>query len=106
MSDAGDGLGPDGSVYLDRYLPLADATWFSADCRCGALRPIGVRATIAAAGPGATVLSLARRLRCRACRQRTVQITISPDVRPAEAVRADGPRPETLAGLGLDPWQP
>jgi hypothetical protein len=95
-----DSLGADGSVYLDRYLSLADVLWFSAGCRCGALRPIGVRAAIAAAGPGATVLGLAHRLRCRDCGQRTVQISISPDTRPAELRRAEGLAPQTQAGLG------
>jgi hypothetical protein len=95
-----DRLGPDGSVYLDRYLPLADVLWFSAGCRCGALRPIGVRAAIAAAGPEATILGLARRLRCRDCGQRTVQITVCPDTRPAELRQAEGLAPQTQAGLG------
>lgn len=100
MSDTGDGLGPDGSVYLHRYLSQADSLWFAAGCRCGASRPIGVRAAIAAAGLGETVIGLAGRLRCRACGQRGVQISISPDTRPAETFRMDGPRPETQAGLG------
>lgn len=63
MTGEGDGLGPDGSVYLDRYLPLADGLWFSTGCRCSALRSIGIRAAIAAAGPGATLLSVARQHR-------------------------------------------
>ena len=74
----GEGLGPDGSVYLHRDLPLADAMWFSAGCRCGALRPIGVRPAIAAASPGSTVLGLARWLRCRAC----INNSAAPKVRP------------------------
>ena len=36
MSDTGDGLGLDGSVYLTRYLLLADVMWFSGGCRCAA----------------------------------------------------------------------
>ena len=99
-SGEGDGLGPDGSVYLHRYLPLADAMWFSASCRCGALRPIGVRAAIAAAGPGAAVLGLASWLRCRDCGRREVQISINPDTRPSELRQAEGPALETRAGVG------
>lgn len=99
-SGEGDGLGSDGSVYLHRYLPLADALWFSAGCRCGALRPIGVRPAIAAAGSGETVMGLAGRLRCRDCGRRAVQISISADARPSELRQAEGPAPETRARLG------
>lgn len=28
MSEVGDGLGPDGSVYLYRYLGLSNTAWF------------------------------------------------------------------------------
>lgn len=103
QSGEGDGLGPDGSVYLHRYLRHANQHWFSAGCRCGAIRPIGVQAAIAAAGPNATVLELARRLRCRACGRRRVQISIGSDTRPPELRKAQGPAPETLAGLGSQP---
>ena len=78
MSDAGNKLSPvDPSICTATCRRQLRCS--SAGCRCGASWPIGIRA----AGPGEMVVGLAGRLRCRACGQRGVQISISPDTRPS-----------------------
>jgi hypothetical protein len=51
-----DALGPDGTVRLRCYLPLADTLWFSAGCEgrqgCGHVAPISIRAAIQIMGTG------------------------------------------------------
>ena len=59
-----DTVGPDGTVRLRRYLPLADRHWFSAECEdqegCGHAMPIGIAAAIVLTGSDdATVRQLA-----------------------------------------------
>ena len=103
MSEA-DAIGPDGTVRLRCYLPLADTHWFSAGCSgwdsCGHLAPISVRAAIQIMGSGeATVGELGRRLRCSRCGKRQIGVTVQPDTRTAEAIERNGPAPETRAGL-------
>ena len=64
MSEA-DAIGPDGTVRLRCYLPLANSLWFFAGCQgrqgCGHVAPISVRAAIQIMGSGeATVGELNR----------------------------------------------
>jgi hypothetical protein len=95
MSDP-DGIGPDGTVRLRRYLPHERMHWFSCGCTdCGHTAPIGVRPAIEIMGSGdATVGQLERRLRCGG---RRVQITIAADCPPPEVIKRDGPPPQTRA---------
>jgi hypothetical protein len=104
MTTDPDAIGPDGTVRLRCYLASADSVWFSAGCdglaSCGHTAPIGILAAIRFMGTGeATVLQLARRLRCSRCGGRRVGIVVQPDTRPPAARESDGPRPETRAGL-------
>ena len=45
-----DAIGPDGTVRLRCYLPMANSVWFYAGCQgrqgCGHVAPIGVRAAL------------------------------------------------------------
>src|SRR4051794_29415003 len=45
-----DAIGPDGTVRLRAYLPMADSLWFSAGCQgrqgCGHSAPLGIRGAI------------------------------------------------------------
>jgi hypothetical protein len=88
---APDAIGPDGTVRLRCYLPLADSLWFFAGFQgrkgCGHVAPISVQAAIQIMGSGeATVEELGRRLRCSRCGNRHIGITVQP-------------RPETRAGM-------
>ena len=99
-----DASGPDGTVRLRTYLPLADSLWFFAGCQgrkgCGHTAPIGIRAAIQFMGSsGATVGELEQRLRCSRCGNRQIGIAVQPDTRTAEAIERHGPAPETRAGL-------
>jgi hypothetical protein len=51
-----DDIGPDGTVRLRCYLPMANSVWFSAGCQgrqgCGHIVPIGVRAALRIMGSG------------------------------------------------------
>jgi hypothetical protein len=99
-----DAIGPDGTVRLRCYLPLANSLWFFAGCQgrkgCGHVAPISVRAAIQIMGSGeATLGELGQRLRCSQCGNRQVGVTVQPDTRTAEAIERDGPAPETRAGL-------
>jgi hypothetical protein len=83
MSDS-DAVGPDGTVRLRRYLPLADSYWFSVRCEgldgCGHARPIGVTVAIRILGSGnATVGQLAQHLRCSQCSNHQVGIVLRSD---------------------------
>jgi hypothetical protein len=87
MSDP-DTVGPDGTVRLRRYLPLADRHWFNAECEgeegCGHGMPIGIAAAILIAGSeDATVRQLAQQLRCSRCGNHQVGIVLRSDPRPA-----------------------
>ena len=60
-----DAIGPDGTVRLRCYLPMANSLWFFAGCQgrqgCGHSAPIGVRAALRIMGSGeATVGELNR----------------------------------------------
>jgi hypothetical protein len=99
-----DAIGPDGTVRLRCYLPLANTLWFSAGCEgrqgCGHVTPISVRAGIRLMGTGeATVGQLERWLRCGRCGNRQVGIVIAPDTRSAATREHEGLAPETRAGL-------
>jgi hypothetical protein len=101
MSDS-DAVGPDGTVRLRRYLPLADSYWFSAGCEdldgCGHTTPISVAAAIRIMGSGdTTVGQLAQHLRCDRCGNRQVGIVLRSDPRPAWIWEGEGPAPETQA---------
>jgi hypothetical protein len=98
-----DDIGPDGTVRLRCYLPMANSVWFSAGCQgrqgCGHIVPIGVRAALRIMGSGeATVGELGQRLRCSRCSNRQIGITVQPDTRTAEVIKRDGPAPETQLG--------
>jgi hypothetical protein len=104
LTDAdADAIGPDGTVRLRCYLPMADTVWLSAGCEglagCGHSAPIGIRAAIQIMGPEATVRQMERRLWCSRCGGWRVHIVIQPDTRPPEIRESEGPRPETRAGL-------
>ena len=105
MTEAGpDDIGPDGTVRLRCYLPVANSLWFFAGCQgrtgCGHVAPIGVRAALRIMGSGeATVGKPGQRLRCSRCGNRQVGVTVQPDTRTAEAIEHDGPAPEMWAGL-------
>ena len=63
-----DDIGPDGTVRLRCYLPLANSLWFFAGCQgrkgCGHVAPISVQAAIQIMGSGeATVGELVFRPR-------------------------------------------
>ena len=99
MSEA-DAIGPDGTVRLRCYLPLANSLWFFAGCQgrqgCGHVAPISVRAAIQIMGSGeATVGQLKQRLRCSRCGSRKVGVVVRSDVRPVWVRERDGPAPET-----------
>ena len=99
-----DAIGPDGTVRLRCYLPLADSHWLFAGCwgrkGCGHIAPISVRAAIRFMGSsGATVGELEQRLRCSGCGNRQIGIAVQPDTRTAEAIERHGPAPKTRAGL-------
>jgi hypothetical protein len=101
MSDS-DAVGPDGTVRLRRYLPLADSHWFSAGCEgpdgCGHTTPISITAAICLMRSGdATVGQLAQHLRCGRCSKRQVGIVLRSDSRPAWVREREGPAPETQA---------
>jgi hypothetical protein len=103
MSDP-DAIGPDGTVRLRCYLPIADTHWFSAGCSgwdsCGHFAPISVPAAVRLMGSGeATVLQLERRLRCSRCGSRRVGVVVCSDVRPLWVRARDGPAPATQAGI-------
>lgn len=92
-------LGPDGTVRLGAYLPVADAHWFALICGgCGHIAPFGVSAAVARLGPYATVGELGRRARCSHCGRRGVRVQLSADTRPDWRQREEGPLPETRAG--------
>lgn len=98
-----DAIGPDGTVRLRCYLPLANSLWFSAGCQgqqgCGHSAPIGVRAALRIMGSGeATVGELERRLRCSQCGNRQIGVMVQPDTRTAEAIERDGPAAGTQLG--------
>ena len=98
-----DDIGPDGTVRLRCYLPLANSLWLFAGCQgrqgCGHVAPIGVRAALRIMGSGeATVGELGRRLRCSQCGNRQIGVTVQPDTRTAEVIERDGPAPETQLG--------
>ena len=102
MTDPND-IGPDGTVRLRCYLPLANSVWFSAGCQgrqgCGHVAPIGVRAALRIMGSGeATVGELERRLRCSQCGNRQIGVMVQPDTRTAEVIERDGPASETQLG--------
>ena len=101
MTPDPDPLGPDGTVRLRCYLPLADTHWFSAGCQglrdCGHVAPISVQAAIRIMGTGeATVRQLGQRLRCSRCGGHQVGIVVCSDPRPAWAREHDGPAPQTV----------
>jgi hypothetical protein len=86
MSDS-DAVGPDGTVRLRRYLPLADSHQFSARCEgldgCGHTALISVEAALRTMGSGdATVRQLAQHLRCGRCGNHQVGIVLRSDPRP------------------------
>jgi hypothetical protein len=98
-----DAIGPDGTVRLRCYLPMANSIWFFAGCQgrtgCGHVAPIGVRAALRIMGSGeATLGELEQRLRCSRCGSRKVGIVVQPDTRPAWVQERDGPAPETQLG--------
>ena len=98
-----DAIGPDGTVRLRCYLPMANSLWFFAGCQgptgCGHVAPIGVRAALRIMGTGeATVGDLGRRLRCSRCSNRQIGVTVQPDTRTAEVIERDGPAPEAQLG--------
>jgi hypothetical protein len=97
-----DAIGPDGTVRLRCYLPMANSVWHSVGCEdeagCGHSAPIGIQAAIRLMGPEATVRQLARRLRCCRCGNRQIGVTVQPDTRTAEVIERDGPAPETQLG--------
>jgi hypothetical protein len=103
VTDDPDAIGPDGTVRLRRYLPLAGSLWFSAFCdgraACGHVAPISVPAAVQLMGPEATVGELERRLRCSRCGSRQVGIVLQSDTRPPETRQREGRAPETQAGL-------
>ena len=101
---APDAIGPDGTVRLRCYLPMANSLWFFAGCQgrtgCGHVAPIGVRAALRIMGSGeATVGELGQRLRCSRCGNRQIGVTVQPDTRTAEVIERNGPAPETRARL-------
>jgi hypothetical protein len=103
VTDDPDAIGPDGTVRLRCYLPLAGSLWFSAFCdgraACGHVAPISVPAAVQLMGSGeATVGDLERRLRCSRCGNRQVSIVIQPDTRSTATREREGPLPETRAG--------
>ena len=103
-----DDIGPDGTVRLRCYLPMANSLWFFAGCQdrqgCGHVAPIGIQAAIQTMGSGeATLGQIEQRLRCSRCGSRQVGIVVQPDTRTAEAIERGGPAPETRAGLGTIP---
>lgn len=108
MSAEDDAIGPDGTVRLRRYLPIADTHWFSALCPgCGRTAPVGVRGAIEAAGSGdATVGQLARRLRCAACGGRRIGVVVVTDSRPPWVRERDGVDPRARAAFGPPPGAP
>ncbi len=91
-----DSLGPDGTVRLRCYLPLATSLYFAGSCpRCDRVVTVGVEAAIKLMGSAeATVREASARLRCRPCGGR-VDLVVCPDTRNVEAQRRDGPLPET-----------
>jgi hypothetical protein len=102
---AGDDTGPDGTVRLRAYLPLAATTWLSASCAglwgCGRIVPVSIGAAIEVMGSAdATVGELARRLRCRACGGREVRVQVATDPRPAEVHEREGVLREARARVG------
>ena len=99
-----DAIGRDGRVRLRCYLPMADSLWFFVGCQgrkgCGHAAPIGVRAAIRFMESGeATVGELEQRLKCTRCGNRQIGVTVQPDTRTADAIKRNGPAPETRAGL-------
>jgi hypothetical protein len=91
-----DRLGPDGTVYLDAYLHLADTHWFGASCMpCSRAQAISVNTAIRLAGKGSTFGELQRRLKCGICGG-CVSLVLCSDPRPARTREQDGPAPETL----------
>jgi hypothetical protein len=102
-----DCIGPDGTVRLRCYLPLANTTWLRASCAgmrgCQRIVPIGIREAIRRMGSAdATIGDLARRLRCRACGGWEVRVQVATDPRPAEVRERDGVLPGVRAKLGGD----
>jgi hypothetical protein len=92
-----DALGPDGSVRLHRYLPLATSLYFAGSCpTCGRVVTVGVEAAIELMGSGeATIGEVSARLRCRPCGGR-VDLAVCPDTRSVDTQKRDGPLPETM----------
>ena|SRR3712207_3141339 len=101
---ADNSLGPDGRVCLRCYLPHADTTWLSAGCcgehGCYRIVPISIHEAIRLMGTAeATVGDVERRLRCRVCGWRDVQIQIATDPRPHEVREREGLLQEVRARL-------
>jgi hypothetical protein len=110
MTNNPDAVGPDGTVRLRRYLPLADSYWFSAGREgldgYGHTTPIGVAAAIRIMGSGdTTVGQLAQHLRCDRCGNHQVGIVLRSDPRPAWVREHEGPAPETQADPSGDTAQ-
>jgi hypothetical protein len=98
-----DAIGPDGTVRLRCYLPLAERLWLSAGCKgagCSLITPVSIRAAIELMGSSeATVGEFARRLRCSQCGCREVGVVIQPETRSTAAQKDAGPAPAARAGL-------
>jgi hypothetical protein len=104
VTDDPDAIGPDGTVRLRCYLPLAERLCLSAGCKgragCGHVARVSIRAAIGFMGSGeATVGEFARHLRCSQCGNREVDVVIQPETRSAAAQKYEGPATAARAGL-------
>lgn len=94
-------IGPDGTVYLRAYLPVAHIHWFSIGCNaCQHMGDLSVPAAIRLMGSAdATTGEVLRRLRCSACGAPAGWMHVAVDPRTPEVREREGPHPGTRAGL-------
>jgi hypothetical protein len=93
-----DPLGPDGTVRLRSYQPLADRMYFSGSCpACERGVTVGIEAAVDLMGSvEATIGQLGRRLVCRGCGGRIGAMQVMADSRTPETREREGRLPETV----------